>query len=470
MRITFIGHASILIESGEVALLTDPWWTGPCFGAQWWIHPQPFLEVLENRKLTHIYISHGHNDHLHPGTLARFSRETKILAAKDLDIGPALEAMGFTVLQLPDGYTADLGSGVQATIRPTVGGDSLLTVADGKEVCVNLNDALHATPARIQDHFIAWLKKQHAVVDYLFCGYGTASHFPNCYLIPGKDYQATAARRQHHFNMQWARIVQELNPIFAFPFAADVALLEKELFWCNEPVHNSERPVQLLTQNGSPHRTQAFDMAPGFTIENGSIARRVERIRVSNRDLTALCGRQIERSNFYAEIAPAEVKEALPLLEKNIRICNDYLSTYPGNYKVLLQFRNSEYGISVEKSSRAIAANCVPVSSDDRQRYDLVFTTRLPYFKRSLDSTYGHEVMFVGSGCLFELPNRAMIARKLHEEAQCLVRSHDSCPRPRYGGSNAFTYKSKKIIKRMLGIEEADLYDLEQWTCFSNGS
>jgi L-ascorbate metabolism protein UlaG (beta-lactamase superfamily) len=35
MRITFIGHASLLIEANRLNIVSDPWWNGPCFGAQW---------------------------------------------------------------------------------------------------------------------------------------------------------------------------------------------------------------------------------------------------------------------------------------------------------------------------------------------------------------------------------------------------------------------------------------------------
>ena len=41
MRITFIGQASLLIEANRLNIVSDPWWNGPCFGAQWWPYPMP---------------------------------------------------------------------------------------------------------------------------------------------------------------------------------------------------------------------------------------------------------------------------------------------------------------------------------------------------------------------------------------------------------------------------------------------
>jgi RNA polymerase sigma factor (TIGR02999 family) len=47
LRIKFIGHASLLIEAGGVTILSDPWWSGPCFGAQWWNHPPPRADFVD---------------------------------------------------------------------------------------------------------------------------------------------------------------------------------------------------------------------------------------------------------------------------------------------------------------------------------------------------------------------------------------------------------------------------------------
>ena len=467
MRVTFVGHASLFLECRDVTILTDPWWAGPCFGAQWWIYPNPFLEVLEGRKLDYIYLSHGHNDHLHPGTLSRFDRDTKILVAKDLDMGSGLRKMGFSVLEISDGNPIELGPGVTAVIQSTMGGDSMMVVTDGQEVCVNLNDALHATPNWFQAKFIPWLKKEYPSIDYVFCGYGTASHFPNCYRIPGKDYARTAARRQHHFNAMWAHIIQELKPKFAVPFAADVLLFEEDLFWANEPVHNSERPVHLLKNSGVPHDTEAIDLAPGFVVENGEVKSRNVRSAVSNLVLRERYGAEISKANHYPEIPSSEVKGVISLLENNLQTCEEYLKTFPGNYKVLLRFRNSERGIVVAKTGKRIASQIVTAQESDSASYDVIFTTRLSYFKRSIDSPFGNEIMFVGSGCVFDFPDPEIVKRNIHNEIRHIVRHHASCPPPRYGNSGPLVYTSKQLVKRVLGMREEDLYDLWDWTVFA---
>src|SRR5215204_6282494 len=101
MRISFIGHASVLVESQGVRILSDPWWRGPCFGAQWWNYPEPDLSLLE-RGVDYIYVSHGHHDHLHPGTLKTLSKNAKVLVSKNIDIGDRIRELGFEVITLGD--------------------------------------------------------------------------------------------------------------------------------------------------------------------------------------------------------------------------------------------------------------------------------------------------------------------------------------------------------------------------------
>src|SRR5262245_57509844 len=174
MRVTFIGHASVLVESNGVSILSDPWWNGPCFGAQWWLHPEPCLAVVEQRRPDYIYISHGHHDHFHPSTLKLFDRQTTVLVARDSDLGPAIQAMGSPVRTVAPDEECHLGSGVRCRIIPTHADDTLMTVTDGRETFVNANDALHACPTAVQDRFIELLRRQYPRVDYLFCGYGVA--------------------------------------------------------------------------------------------------------------------------------------------------------------------------------------------------------------------------------------------------------------------------------------------------------
>ncbi|MBV9357624.1 MAG: MBL fold metallo-hydrolase, partial [Chloroflexi bacterium] len=90
MRVDFVGHASLLVRRGALTLLSDPWWTGGAFGDQWYPYPFPVPERYPLQDLDGLYISHGHEDHLHPGTLkalAPHNRRTRVLIPRRYDPG-----------------------------------------------------------------------------------------------------------------------------------------------------------------------------------------------------------------------------------------------------------------------------------------------------------------------------------------------------------------------------------------------
>ena len=65
MFIEYINHACILIDTGQEKILTDPWLDGPSWANNLWLFPKSnhMPEYFED--IDYIYISHGHEDHLH---------------------------------------------------------------------------------------------------------------------------------------------------------------------------------------------------------------------------------------------------------------------------------------------------------------------------------------------------------------------------------------------------------------------
>jgi hypothetical protein len=464
MKITFVGHASILIEVQGRKILSDPWWTGPCFGAQWWNYPKPYLAPVEGARLDYIYISHGHHDHFHPATLRTLNRDAKVIVSRKINLSPHLEKLGFEVIELQDEQPFNLTNGVTCRIMETHNLDTLMAVSDGREVCVNLNDALHAAPEAIQSKFIAKLTELYPIIDYVFCGFGVASHFPNCYQIPGKNREATASRRQEYFNRQWAGIMAGLKPRYGFPFAADVVFLEDDLFWVNEPTHNAVRPTNTFGALYPQSKVKVLDIAPGFVIKDGQVLEKTLRQPLRGSDLRATCSDSITRANRYATVDASGYERVLSLLRQNLDSCAEYLKSYSGNYRFLIQFRNSCCGIRIEKRGTVLSLDPVQEEAPNKGQYDVIFTTRLPYLIQSLTATFGDEVLFVGSGGVFEYTDQRMVRRNVHRELLPLLRMNTVPPRPRYGNSSRFMHSFKQSIKRLLGRADQDLYDLSTWT------
>lgn len=469
MKITFIGHASILIETGGISILSDPWWRGPCFGAQWWVYPAPAVDTLKDVKPDYIYISHGHNDHLHPGTLKQFSRDTTILVAQSSNMSKFIRDMGFTVIEVGEEAIALGSEGVSCRIMPTYSDDTLMAIADGREVCLNINDALHSAPAAIQETVAARLKELYPVIDYVFCGYGTASHFPNCYVIPGKNSAATAAHRQTYFNRQWARLIERLDPAFGFPFAADVVFLEEDLQWANEPMHNAERPTDAFRELFPQSTVTVVDIAPGYVIEDRVTRKAALWKPLSIDELRCDLGEQIARANRYGSVTGEAIDEVTGLLQGVLDTHREYLLSCERNYRFFIRFRNSDSGVLIEKRGRHLDLKRVETGGGNLPAFDVMYTTRLQYLRNSLAQRYGNEILFVGSGGIFEYADRASASKNLHRELQVLLRKPGKTRLRRYGNSSKPVYKLKQAVKRMLGHKSENLYDLNAWTVYANG-
>jgi hypothetical protein len=467
MKITFVGHASLLVEARGVRILSDPWWRGPCFGAQWWLYPEPALAPVEERAPDYIYVSHAHHDHFHPVTLRTLPKSATVLVGRGLGIAAPIAEMGFPVVEIGDEETRELAPGVRARIVRTDGADSLMTIEDGEETFLNVNDALHSSPRPVRERFTRLLRERHPRLDYVFCGYGLASHFPNCYVIPGKDAARSAAKRQRHFNRVWAELIHELAPRFGFPFAADVVFLEEELFWSNEPVHNSQRPTAAFLEAYPGSATTVLDVAPGFVIDAGRVLAPVMRAPVRAADLRATFADAIARVNRRADREDAAVADVARLLAANVELGQAYFAAFPGDYRCRIRFRDAGLGIDVAKRDGRVTVRATPADADAGPPADLVLTTRLAYLQRSLTEEYGYELLYVGSGGVFEYADRARVRSSLHREILAMVRQMTRPPVRRGSEAQGALARVKTLLRRALRRRRPDLYDLEEWTVFA---
>ena len=270
MRVEYICHACLLIDTGDLKIVTDPWFAGPAYCGQWHVFPKPVnTEALSSADV--ILISHGHEDHFHAPSLEKLPKAARVFYPFSW-FGGAKEYLGDLGFQ--DVTEAVTFKRYELTKKTSVtyianSHDNLIVVESGGEVLVNANDALHAYPNSVIDFYLKVLREKWPRVDTLFCGFGGASYFPNTINVDGKNDREIGAIREQLFAHNFCRVVAGLRPRAAKPFAADFALLAPAQRWINEV----RFPRAGLA--GYYHRhfgnqgqlTRIHEMYPGDTLE-----------------------------------------------------------------------------------------------------------------------------------------------------------------------------------------------------------
>jgi hypothetical protein len=257
-------------------------------------------------------------------------------------------------------------------------------------------------------------------------------------------------------------VVHDLAPTWAFPFAADVVLLEDDLFWANEPTHNGERPTAAFRERFPDAATQVLDIAPGFAIADGVIRDRRLRQPYRADDVRAALAEGIRRVNRTEVVDSPEVDEVARLLAANIERAMPYLRTFPGDYRAAIRFRGEARGIAVTKRGTRVTSRVVPASELGSE--DVVLTTRVPYLRASLSSPFGHETVFVGSGGIFAYRDARRVAAAVHREVVAMIRPADQAPAPRPMGWRGRLSRLRRALRRLRSGTGGDLYDLRTWT------
>lgn len=115
MKITYIGHSALYIETGNVFALIDPFITG---------NPQSTMTSDEITKLTHIFITHGHGDHI--GDAVELAKKHDALVITNFEIANHLAHLGVKVHPLHIGGRKTFDFGV-VKMTAAVHGSSIST-------------------------------------------------------------------------------------------------------------------------------------------------------------------------------------------------------------------------------------------------------------------------------------------------------------------------------------------------------
>ncbi len=122
LRVTFVNHATALIQTAGLNLLTDPIWSSRASPVSWAgprrVRP-PGLHFAQLPPIDLVLVSHNHYDHLDLPTLRRLHREHGPLFVVGLGNGALLRAAGIDrVLELDWWQRHPLAPGITLTATP----------------------------------------------------------------------------------------------------------------------------------------------------------------------------------------------------------------------------------------------------------------------------------------------------------------------------------------------------------------
>jgi len=122
LRVTFVNHSTVLIQTGGMNILTDPVWSERASPVSWAgpkRHRPPGLRFEELPPIDLILLSHNHYDHLDVDTLGRLARDHAPRIYTPLGNTAYLDSIGVADSHDMDWWDAiDIGHGIRLTCLP----------------------------------------------------------------------------------------------------------------------------------------------------------------------------------------------------------------------------------------------------------------------------------------------------------------------------------------------------------------
>lgn len=140
MKITYVGHSAFILEEGDFKAIIDPFISG---------NPMTKFKVKDITGLTHIFVTHGHSDHI--GDTVELAKSNDALVITNAEISDYLRGLGLNTHAMHIGgrHKFDFGT---VKLTPALHGSGISTdkgKVDGGNPCgfviqVNNQKVYHA--------------------------------------------------------------------------------------------------------------------------------------------------------------------------------------------------------------------------------------------------------------------------------------------------------------------------------------
>jgi UDP-MurNAc hydroxylase len=223
IKIRYIYSASVVIETPDLKILTDPWFTQGILDGSWFHYPHDASLAQRIGRVDLIYVSHIHPDHYDVGFLRDYLGrypETRVVIApfEDNFLSAKMKADGIPHEVMGEGSKGDTRFGLFPNHMHKFDIDSALAVRWGNQAVVNMNDNVH-NPDQIARIRAFAPDVTAALLPY--CGAGAYPH--TYYDISPKLLERCAWKKEFAFE-RYRAIRAGLAPKAVLPFAGQFIL------------------------------------------------------------------------------------------------------------------------------------------------------------------------------------------------------------------------------------------------------
>ncbi|HYH12470.1 MAG TPA: MBL fold metallo-hydrolase, partial [Thermomicrobiales bacterium] len=231
MRVTFLGHAGMYIETKHGSVLCDPFFNSAYFGSWFPFPANDQMDVSPYVNPDYLFLSHTHLDHFDAKFLEEHVNKGAKVLLPDHPLGLVekwLRKLGFTdFIQTKNAQPMDVdGLKVMITslVAPADGplGDSGLSLDDGEVRIFNQNDS-RPVDFEAFDAFGPY--------DAHFLQYSGAIWYPMVYRFPQKMKDALSSKKRVTQMERALRYAEQIGSPHIIPSAGPPCFLDDDLWY-----------------------------------------------------------------------------------------------------------------------------------------------------------------------------------------------------------------------------------------------
>lgn len=276
MRVTLLGHASVLVELGpgaSVRCLMDPVFRDPFEDSAVMSCPRRSVNLGEIPPIDLLVLSHSHLDHFDIPSLAHIakkSRKCDVVCPQDQAIVYALERLGFTKIHAEAPFKHLVLKNYEILTTPSAVTNVIefgVVFKDPSGVFWNQVDTV-VHPSSIEPTL-----KQSGPIDLLFAMYASQNF---------KFFESKPASFPHDMHAMNLNNVSKIAPRYAVPGSAGFRFAGPAMDWCNAflfPV-SRERFIADLSRAAPTVRTMLANPGDTFEIRAGEVEHLVGQSRL----------------------------------------------------------------------------------------------------------------------------------------------------------------------------------------------